>query len=69
MPKQYIINQANDILFWSSFYRKLVKCLLILCIIMGIILARMFIYNIYLKKNDFFLITTFGQVIEISPVK
>lgn len=68
MPKQYITEKAQDILFWSSFYRKLIKSMLILYIISAVILAKIFIYNIYLKKNDYFIITTFGQIIKIEPI-
>lgn len=67
MPKAYIQNKTKDIIFLSKAYRNLIKSALIIYLIMVPFLIKIFIYHNSLNHNDFFLITTFGKLIPITP--
>ncbi len=67
MPKAYIQKQATDIIYLRNYYKKLIKCFIFFYIIIGIILSQIFFYTFYSSKNDYFVVTTFGKLIEIIP--
>lgn len=67
MPKSYIQKQAMDVIYLRNYYRKLIKSFLFFYIIMGIILSQIFMYNFYSSKNNYFVVTSFGKLIEIVP--
>lgn len=67
MPKAYITKKATDVTYLRSAYRKLIKFILFFYLITGAVLTQIFIYNFYLTKNDYFVVTTFGKLIEIKP--
>ncbi len=69
MPKAYIIQKSLDILYLRKFYKKLIKFIIILYIIMAVWLFKIFVYNFSITKNDYFVVTTAGQLIEIFPNK
>ena len=69
MPKTYIIQKSLDILYLRKFYKKLIKFIIILYIIMAVWLFKIFVYNFSITKNDYFVVTTAGQLIEIFPNK
>lgn len=67
MPKAYITKKATDIIYLRNSYRKLIKFVLFLYLLMGLVLVQIFIYNFYSTKNDYFVVTTFGKLIAIPP--
>lgn len=69
MPKAYIAQKSLDILYLRKFYKKLIKFIIILYIIMAVWLFKIFVYNFSIIKNDYFVVTTAGQLIEIFPNK
>jgi hypothetical protein len=69
VPKQYIIKKSLDILHLRNFYKKLIKLIIIFYVIIGIWLFNIINYNLYLTKNDYFVVTTFGKLIQIFPKK
>lgn len=69
MPKAYIIQKSLDILYLRKFYKNLIKLIIILYIIMAVWLFKIFVYNFSITKNDYFVVTTAGQLIEIFPNK
>lgn len=67
MPKAYIIKKSQDILYLRSFYKKLIKSIILFYIIIGAFLFQIVNYNFLLTKNDYIVVTTFGKLIEILP--
>lgn len=67
MPKAYIIKKSLDILYLRNFYKKLIKSVIIFYILMGVWIYKIVTYHFYLTKNDYFVITTAGKLIEIFP--
>ena len=67
MPKEYITKKATDVIHLRNFYRILIKLLCIFYMIMAVFIVKIFIYNFYLTKNDYFVVTTFGKLIGIDP--
>ncbi|MGD0465877.1 MAG: hypothetical protein ABSA84_04210 [Gammaproteobacteria bacterium] len=67
MPKAYIIKKSLDILYLRNFYKKLIKSIIFFYIIIGIWFYQIILYNFYLTKNDYVVVTTFGKLIEIFP--
>ncbi len=65
MPKAYVEKKALDVLNLRSFYRKLIKSIIFFYALMGVWLYQIVDYNFYLTKNDYFVVTTFGKLIEL----
>lgn len=67
MPKAYIVKKSSDIIYLRSFYKKLIKLIIILYLILFVFLAYTINYNLSIKNNDYFVVTTSGQLIQIFP--
>ena len=67
MPKAYILKKSQDILYLRSFYKKLIKSIILFYIIIGAFFFQIVNYNFLLTKNDYIVVTTFGKLIEILP--
>lgn len=67
MPKAYIKQKSADIIYLRTFYKKLIKLTIILYIILFIHLAYTIQYNLTINNNDYFIVTTSGQLLQIFP--
>lgn len=67
MPKAYITQKSSDIIYLRAFYKKLIKLIILLYIILFISLAYTINYNFSINNNDYFIVTTTGQLIQIFP--
>ena len=67
MPKAYITQKSSDIIYLRAFYKKLIKLTIILYIILFIHLAYTIQYNFTINNNDYFIVTTTGQLLQIFP--
>jgi polyferredoxin len=67
MPKNHIKKQATDVIYLKKYYKKLSRFLILLYLVMGVLLSKIFIYNFSTNQKSYFLITSFGKLIEIFP--